>query len=401
MNQKNIPGLSHWVCIFLIAALGGLVYLNSLGGEFIWDDLAFIRDNTFLRDWSNSPGIFTARATTSMDVGGGSVRYNLYRPLQWLTFMADYSLWGLNPVGYHLTNIILHVSSALILFWLITLLFGNRLLSFLTALFFVIHPVHTEAVAYISGRADPLGLIFMLAAFGFYVKYSNEKKASFCVIALISYILAILSRESSLILPVLLLLYHFIFKRKVKLNLYLALAGITAAYITFRMMMINVLLAGKTIPAGTFLERLPGAFAAICGYFRLLVIPFNLHMEYGKPVFSLSDPAVIIGMVIIASSAIYAFLRRRDNLILFSILWFYTTLLPSLNLYPVGAYMAEHWLYLPSIGAFLLLAGLLIRLVNRRLSGLVIIALVVFYSLLTIQQNGYWKELIPFYERTL
>ena len=166
--------LPNWTCILIIVILGSLVYANSLGGEFIWDDLSFIRDNAFLKDWSNVPHIFTETATTSMDVGGGSVRYNLYRPLQWLTFMADYSVWKLNPLGYHLTNIFLHISAALILFWFIALLFRSRMLSFLTALFFVIHPVHTEAVAYISGRADPLGLIFMLSSFGFYIKYTND-----------------------------------------------------------------------------------------------------------------------------------------------------------------------------------------------------------------------------------
>jgi len=393
--------LPNWTCILIIVILGSLVYANSLGGEFIWDDLSFIRDNAFLKDWSNVPHIFTETATTSMDVGGGSVRYNLYRPLQWLTFMADYSVWKLNPLGYHLTNIFLHISAALILFWFIALLFRSRMLSFLTALFFVIHPVHTEAVAYISGRADPLGLIFMLSSFGFYIKYTNDKKRSFFIFAVISFVLAILSRESSFILPLLLLLYHFIFKKKIRLNLFLTLAGITAGYTAFRMMMINVLLAGRTIPHGTFLERLPGAFAAIASYFRLLMIPFDLHMEYGNPVFSFTGPVVLTGMAIAVLSLVWAFLKRGDRLILFSFSWFYITLLPSLNLYPVGAYMAEHWLYLPSIGAFLLLVGLLKRLTKKRLKGPIVISLIIFYSFLTIHQNSYWKELIPFYERTL
>ena len=395
--------LPNWLSIVLIITIGVTVYANSLNGEFIWDDLAFVQNNDFIKHWPNLPKIFTADATTSMDVGGGGVRYNLYRPLQWLTFMVDYSLWGLNKFGYHLTNVILHVSVALITFWLAGLFFGNRLLSLLTAIFFVIHPVHTEAVAYISGRADPLGLLFMLTSFVFYIKYIEKEKIFFCIISLACYILAILSRESCLILPVLLALYHFTFKKKFRPNLYFSFAGITVAYITFRLLMVRMLLAGRAIPAGTLADRLPGTFAAITNYVRLLAMPFHLHMEYGQPAFSMTAPKVIIGIAILIASLVYAFRKRKDKLIFFSILWFYITLLPSLNLYPVGAYMAEHWLYLPSIGFFLILAKLVSRLAGKRVGGFaaVSLTLIVFYSLLTIGQNNYWRKLIPFYETTL
>ena len=412
MRVKGGTGVAV-IFISLIIGLGFAVYANSLAGEFIWDDLAFVRDNKFIRDWTNITNIFTKEPTWGLDVGGGKVRYNLYRPLQWVTFMADYSLWKLKPFGYHLTNTVLHILTALGVFWLIAILFGDRLLSLLTAAFFIVHPVHTEAVAYISGRADPLALLFLSISFIFYIKYVNEEKPTFYIAAFISCILALLSRESSLILPALLLLYHFTFKKRVRPKVFLPFLGITAVFLIFRLLMTRVLLVGRSIPVGTLIERLPGAFVAIADYIRLLIIPLNLHMEYGNPVFSFCDPRVIVGIAVLILSLTYAFRRRKEKIMFFSVFWFYITLIPSLNIYPIGAYMAEHWLYLPSIGFFLFAGGLILspprpvrpvgsnRVRNKYIVIVISVPLVLFYSFLTIQQNNYWKGLIPFYERTL
>ena len=144
--------------ICLIIVLGFAVYANSLSGQFIWDDEFLVLKNPHIRSWTHLPKLFTG--------GLAAGRYwNLYRPVQMFTYMADFFFWGLNPKGYHLTNTVLHVLTALLLYAVINLLFQDRLLSFLTVAFFTSHPIHTEAVSYISGRADSLAAVFMLAAF--------------------------------------------------------------------------------------------------------------------------------------------------------------------------------------------------------------------------------------------
>lgn len=143
--------------IALIIILGFIAYGNSLNGKFIWDDFNLVRDNRHIRNSSNITGIFT------QDIGAGAAeKYNFYRPLQMFTYMIDYSLWKLNVKGYHLTNTILHILAALVIYWLIDILFRDNLLSLFTSLFFVACPIHSEAVSYISGRADSLVTLFML-----------------------------------------------------------------------------------------------------------------------------------------------------------------------------------------------------------------------------------------------
>ena len=138
----------------------------------------------------------------------------------------------------------------------------------------------------------------------------------------------------------------------------------------------------------------------------LLAMPFGLHMEYGMRPFSFSEPEAVIGIAILAGSLLFALKKRKSSpVIFFSISWFFTALLPVSNLYPINAYMAEHWLYLPSVGFFLLVSWLLNAAYNNKaLKKFVIfffVALLSFYACITIRQNKYWANPQVFYSRTL
>jgi len=388
------------VYVVLIIALGLLVYANSLGGKFIMDDVCLIEDNAYIKNWSNILDIFTKNI-----VKDTLKTYLFYRPAQLVTYMADYSIWKLNTAGYHITNIGLHILTALAAFCLINLLFGDRFLSFLTGLFFVVHPIHTEAVSYISGRADILAAFFMLMCFIFYTLGHKSKNKIFYIFVLLSYAAALLSRENSLILPAILLLYHYIFKKGFKIVLFFSPVILAGLYILARCMLLKHLLPQPEV-ANTIWQRMPGFFIAITDYTRLLLLPLNLHMLYGNKLFNWTDPKALSGLLMFISLVIYALRAKKSNgLISFSILWFFITLLPLSNLYPIDAYMAEHWLYLPSMGFFLILAKLLSSLYRKRhfrsISVIFIAGLLSFYSYLTVKQNNYWKDPITFYERTL
>jgi len=380
--------------------LGLLVYSSSLNGEFLWDDHLLVKDNIYIRSWTKLGKVFTE------DIGAGAAtRYNFYRPIQMTTYMMDYSIWGLNVVGYHLTNTLLHILVALSIYWLITLLYDNKLLSFLTTTLFVIHPIHTEAVAYISGRADSLAALFMLICLILYIKQHRLKSIGLYFLMLLSYILALLSKEYSLILPALLLLYCYSFEKRPRRHEVLSILGISFIYILVRTAALKIL-PSYTPYNTTLLQRMPGFFVAITDYLRLLILPSNLHVGYGEKVFNFGEPKAILGIVILFLLSFFVFRKRRSNkLVFFSTAWFFITLLPVSNLYPVNAYMAEHWLYLPSIGFFLILADklcLIYRIKRFRIfTALFIISLLAYYSYLTIKQNGYWREPIAFCERTI
>ncbi|MCX5687040.1 MAG: tetratricopeptide repeat protein, partial [Candidatus Omnitrophica bacterium] len=390
-----------YLCLFLIIFVGLAVYSSSLNGQFIWDDDVLVKNNSYIKDWSNVDKLFAGGISTYFSGGG----LNFYRPLQMITYVADYSLWKLNIKGYHLTNILLHIGVALLLYFFINILFNDAFLSCLTSVFFISHPAHTEAVSYISGRSDSLSALFMILCFIFYIKALHANNMAFNVIAVLSYICAILSRETSLILPILFLLYHYVFQKKIKLKIFFLILVISFLYILFRLTILRSLLDSPA-HSSAFLERLPGFFIALSNYIKILVFPCNLHMGYGAVLFDFRDIRVFFGLLILILSLVYALrVKKSSQLIFFSISWFFIALLPISNVYPINAYIAEHWLYVPSIGVFLLIAnGLRCMYKQERFryaAIFIIIGLLTLSSYFTIRQNEYWKDPVDFYNRTL
>jgi tetratricopeptide (TPR) repeat protein len=389
INFFSLPS----VHLIFIALAGFLIYWNSLSGEFLWDDNFLIRDNSYIKNSVSLPQLFTG------DIGeGAGYCYGSYRPIQ---------MWGLNVTGYHLTNILLHVFSALSIYWFITLLYNNKRLSFLSSLLFVAHPIHTGAVSYISGRSSPLELIFMLLAFIFYIKQNQAPGIARYVLMAVSYSAALLSRESSLILPGLILLYHYVFRKKIKVLEFLPIALCAVLYVWFRKTMFVFSVSPITYST-TILERIPGFFAAFTDYLGLLFLPIGLHIEYGAKIFKFSGPKVLIGMIVFITLVLYAFSQRQKRgYRAFAIFWFLIALMPVSNIYPpLNAYMAEHWLYVPCVGFCLFISKNLLVFFDRKtwLKYAVFaltIGIVSSYAVLTIRQNNFWKDPVKFHERAL
>jgi tetratricopeptide (TPR) repeat protein len=396
--QKPAPDKkTPWHCVFLIVLLGIGAYANTLHSPFLWDDNFLITDNASIKKTSGITQIFTQR------VRAGGRDYNFYRPVQMATYLLDYAIGKLRVEGYHITNIALHILATLCLFWLLSVLFQDHLLACLTSLLFITHPVHTEAIAYISGRSDPLALIFILLTFIFYIKQTRHNNFIFIVAMCSSYILGLLSRELSLIFLLFLFFYHGIFNEKIKAKNIAPLVILTLLYIFLRTTFF------KTIPSSsdaTLGERLPGFLAALPTYLRLLVVPVRLHMEYGKPLFSWAHPQVFLGIAILIGGgfAIARFRKSKNTIALFSISWFIITLLPVSNLFPINAFMAEHWLYMPSIGYFLLISYGLKKIAEKnhqKITLLLAACLILFYAFLTVRQNLIWSNPKILYETTL
>ncbi len=386
--------------VILIITLGFIVYCNSLNGQFIWDDEFLIKDNRYIKSLFFIKDIFTHH------IGAGAyVEHNFYRPLQLISYLFDYSLWGENVVGYHLVNLLLHILTALAVYRLIWGIFSDRRFSFFTSLLFIIHPVHAEAVSYISGRADPLAALFALLCFIFYTKQLTAGSNKTYILMLLSYIAALLSKEYTLILPLLLIAHNYLFRKKIFNKYVFSILGLAFIYLILRLTVLNFEPAVIN-QASSLAQRVPGCFVAISQYFRLLLLPFDLHMEYGKKIFNFHDPKAITGFILALIFLIYAFLKRKiRKLEAFGIFWFFISILPFLNLYPINAYMWEHWLYFPSIGFFLIAASVFENAYKneryRIISVVSIISCVIFYSYLTIKQNTYWQKSVPFFERVL
>lgn len=387
--------------LLAIAVLGFAIYANALNGDFLWDDYHLVKNNVYIRDWSNMASVFTEH------VGSGGMRkYHFYRPMQILTYAIDHSIWGLNVFGFHLTNVILHILAAICVYWLILIVFKDKMLAGIASILFVAHPLHTEAISYMSGRPDPLASLFLLLAVIFYVKQTAAPKRYYPAACVLSFALALLSREASLILPLLLLAYHLTSGAKPDKPLSAALVATAAVYIFLRLTAFKSMLP-QDVGNATVFDRLPGSFVALANYARLLVAPVNLHMGYGRKLFAWHDPQAIAGVAIFITCIFIAVKKRRKIEILsFSIFWFFIALFPYCNIaYPINAYMAEHWLYLPSIGVFLLAAkGLLLlreRLNSKAIVVMIMAGLLSFYIFTGVKQNTYWSDPFLFYNRTL
>jgi tetratricopeptide (TPR) repeat protein len=392
----------RWFIIFLLTAV---VYANSLFNPFIWDDVALVAGNPFIKNWRYLGGILTSDLFHS-DPNLG----NYYRPLQAITYVVDYAAWKLNPLGYHLTNILLHFLAAGMVY-LVLNLFINKRQAFFAALLFAIHPLHTEAVAYIAGRADSLAAIFLLCALWFYARGQSGRAFSAAyLLSLCSWILALLSKEIGVIFPLLVMLYDIYFRpsaaRKKRWLRYAMYLIILAAYIWLRT---GLLRFGQRpmISSGSFLLRTAGSLNTIPIYLLLFLFPFNLHMERW-----IAAPVSLLGGRVIFSAAISAALclliyklYAKQRKISFCLAWFVLLLIPVMGIFipAKNIIMAEHWLYLPGIGIFAL-AGIGIDKVaclNRKAGALLFSGILLFYSLLTVRQNAAWKNPRDFYQRII
>ena len=174
------------------------------------------------------------------------------------------------------------------------------------------------------------------------------------MLTLFFYSLALLSRESALVLPLLILLYHYFFRKKINSVIFMPVCGLAFLYGVLRVTLLRNLLSEMEY-SSTLLQRLPGFFVAVTNYLRLLVAPFNMHMEYGNKEFAFTNPQAILGIIIFASLLAVAVKQKEKRPVFsFSVLWFFVALLPASNIFPINAYMAEHWLYIPSIGFFMI-----------------------------------------------
>ncbi|MCU0666362.1 MAG: tetratricopeptide repeat protein [Candidatus Omnitrophica bacterium] len=394
MPANKITFLAVLIIIFSAAC----VYLNSLSGDFVWDDCLLIRDNDSINSWNIKSIFFADRNTLSPGM------YVSYRPLESLSYLFSYKLWQLNPGGYHFVSLVLHILVGVFIFLFVGLVFSDYLLSFLAALFFVVHPAHTESVSYISARAEPLAFLFILLSFIFYLSCRKRNSAFVYAGIFILSSLAFLSKESALILPVLVILWHLVFKESIK-PIKILLMFLAGAIFIF----IRQKATGSFLPSGTslavVLERIPGFFSAFSGYIRILFFPKDLHMEYGIAHFSILSYEALLGLAEFIFLIFIMYKYRWNKIIFFCLGWFMCALIPVANIIPFNAtyYMAEHWLYVPSLGFFILLAYCICRLkTNYRILALSA-ALIVFCvsAYLTFKQNTYWKDEIFFYNTTL
>ncbi len=399
--------------ILLLLLVGTGVYFNSLDNGFVYDDLVTVEENFFIRDWSNL-GTFLSR-----DYYARSEEYS-FRPLVTLTYFSDWALFGTDPRGYHLTNLILHLLAGLAVYALGRKLCSTPGAGFLAALIFLVHPAQAEAVNGISFREDLLCALFFFLSLLTFVSSERKYKrwedtgdkiigvaaakstAGFQIISLLFFVLALLSKEMAVSLPVVITAYLLILRRRRWTELLrpgvLAFFLIAVIYGAARML---ILFQPETLPAapefGDPAGRLILALKSLGLYGRLAFLPFRLTVEYPDPF----PPVIWSNFLLIPALLTAAFLlaagiRGKSRPGSFGLAFFFFTLLPVLNLVPTARLGAERFIYLPLFGFAIWGAETLGRLAEGR-AGRKVVLPAAFLILLalgagTVSRNRDWKN---------
>ncbi len=415
-----IPNNRLLLSLFFLV-LGFVVYTPSLNNDFVWDDVLLIRKSSIY--FQKSP-----RLSKILIPKNKRKRHGYYRPLLHLSMFADYKLWGKNPFGFHLTNVLLFaiICSLFFIFASETLCKlgykDSKPIAILASFFFVLHPMHVESVSWVSGRTDLLCTLFLLAAFTFHSQF--EKKSHSLFIAPIFFYLALLSKETALAFPLITLCFDLISKRDKKRSFVINLSYIAIAffYLWARSKVIHNTEENLFVNT-TSIQQKPLMISILREYITLVTTLSSSYLSHiTKLVFPIQFNAYIpslpeentykiislIFVFLISIIFINSLLKKR-KVIAFSIFWTMSTLGPAtlLSIFPVSATpVAERYLFTPSAG-FCLLLGFTYHFYKsnrskytRRLLLLCLVLVLTLFAFLTVERQKIWKNRLSFWKET-
>ena len=403
LREKIKPYL---LVLLLMSTVCALAYFNSLHNPFIWDDEGLVVKNTLIRNWQNLPQAFTNDLYFGANSGS-----NFYRPLQTISYIIDYHFWGLNPFGYHLTNIILQIGVSFLVFLLVANLFTSLAIAIGAGVLFAVSPIHTEAVTYISGRAEMLMGFFIILALLLFMR--SQKKAGrysglFYILSLLSFVLSLLTKEVAIVFPFIISGYIFYIQRdRLKEKYYFfkrsgPFFALALIYILVRVSSFNFvtfqLPALVQVPWFIRLSVLPKVSLT---YLKLLINPTGLHMswELARPK---SYPGILLAVFSLGAiiAACFLCLRQpvRNKSAAFMLFWSLVFFIPQSGIFPINAFIAEHFIYLSSISFFILIAYVLDKFLRKELFIFCIGAICAVYILVTGLRNLEWSNGLVFYQ---
>ena len=430
-RPETLPLVSTpWAALSLILLATFLVYSNTLGFKFVYDDRGQILANVQVHAWRYVPHYFFERVWSFAYPG---IHGNYYRPLFLLFLLLNYKLFGPFAAGWHLVSVAAHMGVTYLVYLLARRLTGETGTALIASLIFGLHPVHIESVAWISGITDPLLALFLLPAFLCYLN-GRERTVhgrSWLAGSLVLYGLAMLSKETALILPIIIFAFEWLWQgasgssrlRMVFDRTRTAMVRIvpflllTFVYLGVRWQVLEGL--GHTMaPLGvwTIIFTWPHL---LLFYLCHLIWPFGLSVFYNVPY--VKTPGLVPFVLPLAGLVAVGFLvflgvRKlektspgRGRLAVFLCAWILIPFIPLLDLsvLPVGEIAHDRYLYLPSIGFSILLAMVLRRISRGKarflgmpaLQAASVLLLAAMFGISTTVQDRYWANDLRLYSR--
>jgi tetratricopeptide (TPR) repeat protein len=374
--------------ILLIVFLTFIVYFCVLQNGFVWDDHIQILENNYINDISLD-------AIKDAFIPGKTSK-PVYTPLGDMFHKIYYYLWKTNPFWYHLIILVYFILNLILIYFIVLRLFHKEKVSFLAALFFLVHPVHVETVAWIGCGMYVLASLFLLLSFYFFIRFLEEKKILTFVLSILFYILSLLSHHFPVVFPLLLLLYIYCF-HKDRIKSYFILS-LPFWILTLFDVYLSINVVNKAGRIGYNYHETP--LIQICNilgkYVLNIVIPVNLSPKYLYP---LSNSYSIVCILSLVAIAVIIYLTKSKDYF-FCCAWFFICLLPYSHIIPLAWKMADRYLYFASFGFCLFLALICEKTLNKRLSGGIIILIALFYSIITVNMVKIWKDDLSLWQYT-
>ncbi len=406
-NKSNIHDGKKKLFIYIaLAVVMFAVYWQVHGYDFInYDDPAYITENNQVQSGMTSNGFCWAFSTKY---------FGLWNPLVWISFMLDYELYGLHAGGYHVTNLILHILSALLLFGLVHRMTGALWKSAFVAAFFALHPLHVESVAWISERKDVLSAFFWMLTLCLYVFYTEKPVVQRYGLVLVSFVLALLSKPMVITLPVIMMLLDYWplkrFESQQGNGLWWQIKEKWPLFgLSFLLVLITLYTPGTNV-SYQFLPlevRLANAPVALVTYLIKTFWPFNLAVFYPFPAhIPIGQTWGTLLLMIVISIGVMIFAKRQPYLFV-GWFWFVITIALVIGILQIGEFsMADRYHYLPSIGIAIMLAWgmpllFTLKTLHKKILFPAAITLLIMMSVITWKQCGYWKNSITVFSHAL
>lgn len=371
--------------IIFIVGLTLAVFANTLSGEFVFDDPDFVVENPGIKTLDNFGGFFfDLGRTTPSDI----LRYHVWRPLTTISFAINYRLAGLNVLPWHAVNIALHALCAVFVFFLAYRALGNELMAALAAAFFAVHPAQAESVALIASRSNLLALAFLLPSLLLALKASETTSSAgrlrLIATSLLLFSAALLSKESAIVLPVLIFISIILIPgQKARAHriaeLVVPFAILAGLYVLARWEIIGRV-AQTGMHGGSLASHLLTIVQSSAVYLKLAIFPLHMTVSHAQPA-----NEVLFGWRSLAASAALSAvffgairLRKISTVYTYGQAWFYISLLPVLNIVPINAFVSDRFLYAPLIGlALFTVRGMNDLFGERRRAAIALLLLII------------------------
>ncbi|MCU0391419.1 MAG: tetratricopeptide repeat protein [Thermoflexibacter sp.] len=401
----------HYLLLGLVIIVFA-VMSPALNNEFVnWDDEVYITKNEVIKQvpFSNLEDIFTKK------INGFSVPFTL------LSFQIEHYLFGLNPLPYHLANLLLHLLNVVLVYFFVKkLALGSNYLALFVALLFGIHPMNVESVAWVTERKDLLYSLFALLSINYYQSLSSYDKRLFndkrYWLSLLFFAFSLLSKPQAIFLPMILLLIDYVrdipsnnttfsiqdLKKFLLKHLfykipYLAISISTGLYLVFN---VGAKVSDKTQDY-SFLEKLIFSFYQVGLYLTKLFFPFYLNNFYEYPlkngdfypIIFYITPLILIGLAIL-----FFWKFRNNKIVVFGLLFYFFNIFIFLQVFSVNTAIAyERFNYLAYIGLFLIIISYLQQIKFNDILKIGAFAYLLLLGFLSFQRCKIWQNNITLF----